>query len=89
MSLLSGYRSNLLAITGKRFRRSDRVPVDGDDNKTTYGRTNDRSRNELTDREKTTSLLKEMCHRQPHGVLYDRENESRRRSGICDRGGAL
>lgn len=82
----SWYRGPSLIGTSERFRRSSPVPVNREGITTTYNRTEDRSRNELTGREKTAPLRRRVGRRHLHVALDTKEKERRRTKG--DRQGA-
>lgn len=76
MSPRSVYRSPLLTSIGEQFRKSERVPVSCDGSKITHSCTGDQSRSELTSREKTAHLRREMRQRQRHEALISEGKES-------------
>lgn len=84
----SEYRSLLLTVTGARLRRSDRVPVHRNGNKSMHSYTGDESRNERTDREKPALLWREVCHRHHHGALGHKRRERRYSPRIRDHHGS-
>lgn len=86
-SLPSGCHSPSFTVTGERFRRSDRIPVDRNVGRTTHSRTGSGSRNEQTDREKTAVLRRGLRYRHRHGALDNGGEERTYGPRIHDRHG--